>query len=464
MRKIAILTTLLVCLSTFILEKAFSEIVPENFDKKYKTPLVLTVDGMSPSATFSPTEKLREPYLSKTLQNTESFKVINPGNQEMPSFSWSGDITQSSSEIENLKVSILALVNKAKKEDCSFTIVSHSWGTVLTYCALKELEKEGKLKDGDIDRLITLGSPMGGEQLNPSEILLKSHSLAKDYISTELKEEPGKLSKPAGVTEWVNYWSSNDSLSGDISAADYNSKVSGGHDAYYTDSNITWKIAGEIAMGAKDNVIGNSANSSQQAVISTSTQEAIKYADLTYKIPFAKISPPELANKINDSSQYSERNPQQQLTSVSTSFTQTFDGLFTQSADSLGSLGGNHSGTLTDGTRIGTGSRPGDFTSGSFSGRTIAETGYTPATHNNAAFSGSSVGTATAKGFQEGDLKGSMTVTVPAGTQTATVSGSITISTDGSLSMPSYSGPVTDNGTSTKVGTMSGSWSQGPTQ
>jgi hypothetical protein len=196
-------------------------------------------------------------------------------------------------------------------------------------------------------------------------------------------------------------------------------------------------------MGAKDNVIGNSASYSQQAVINNSTQQAFQFPQtLPTGLPPGQISP-ELAKKINDSSQLSERNPQQLLTPVNVRFTQTFDGLFTQSADSLGSLGGNHSGTLTDGTRIGAGSRPGNFTSGSFSGRTIAETGYTPATHTNTPFSGTSVGTATARGFQEGELKGSMTVTVPAGTQTAAISGSITINTNGSLSMPSYSGPVT---------------------
>ena len=64
----------------------------------------------------------------------------------------------------------------------------------------------------------------------------------------------------------------------------------------------------------------------------------------------------------------------------------------------------------------------------------------------------------------EGDLKGTMTVTVPTGTQTVTVSGDITIKTDGSLSMPSYSGPVTVNATGSQVGTMTGSWSQGPTR
>jgi len=57
-----------------------------------------------------------------------------------------------------------------------------------------------------------------------------------------------------------------------------------------------------------------------------------------------------------------------------------------------------------------------------------------------------------------------MTVTIPAGTQTATVSGKITIETNGSLSMPSYTGPVTVNATGVKVGTMSGEWNQSKTR
>lgn len=205
---------------------------------------------------------------------------------------------------------------------------------------------------------------------------------------------------------------------------------------------------------------------SERTVINTATQEAIKYADLTYEIPYAEISLPKLAKKLGDgkftldSSQLSEGTPQQQVTPVSVSFTETFDGVFTQAADSSGSQGGNHSGTITSGTRIGAGAKPGAFT-GSFSGRTIAEPGYTPATYANKSFSGASVGTATAQGFQEGELKGSITITVPAGTQTATLSGNITINTNGSLSMPSYSGPITVNGTGQNIGAMSGSWNQG---
>lgn len=210
------------------------------------------------------------------------------------------------------------------------------------------------------------------------------------------------------------------------------------------------------------------ANSTISAVAQQSTQQAFQLSQ-NLSSGLSQISS-DLAKKLSDenptfdSSLLSDRTAQQLLTPINVSFTQIFDGLFTQSADFFGSQGGNHSGTFTDGTRIGAGSVPGNFTSGSFSGRTITETGYTPTTFNNQPFSGSSVGTATARGFQEGTLSGSMTVTVPAGTQTAAVSGNITINTDGSLSMPSYSGPVTDNGTGATVGAMSGSWNQGPTK
>jgi len=192
-------------------------------------------------------------------------------------------------------------------------------------------------------------------------------------------------------------------------------------------------------------------------ILPIATNEPIKVIKISELLPYQ--------GKVPDASKLKEGTPHENVTPVKVEFTQTFDGLFTQSANSLGSIYGTHSGTLTDGTRVNSigDSRPGAFT-GSFSGQSVAETGYTPATHNNSAFSGSSVGKVSAMGLKEGDLKGTMTVTVPAGTQTIQVTGDIKIKTDGSLTMPSYTGPVTDNATGTKVGTMSGSWSQSKTR
>ncbi|MCL4457481.1 MAG: hypothetical protein M1406_08820 [Nitrospirae bacterium] len=215
-------------------------------------------------------------------------------------------------------------------------------------------------------------------------------------------------------------------------------------------------------------------------VLKQMQNESAKKQAISTAIPAAKFEairitnlPPTLPpglpkGKVADKDNLTGRNQiagQDKLTPTKVEFTQTYDGLFTQAADAVGSRYGSHSGSLTDGTRVNVigDSRAGDFT-GSFSGRTILEPGYTPATHNNSAFSGESVGRVSAKGFKEGDLKGSMTVTVPAGTQTVRVTGGITIKTDGSLSMPNYSGPVTDNATGNKVGTMTGSWSQSKTR
>jgi len=188
--------------------------------------------------------------------------------------------------------------------------------------------------------------------------------------------------------------------------------------------------------------------------------DAVKIIEMPKKLP---MNLPQ--GNISDASKLRESTAQEKLTPVNVTFTQTFNGLFTQSADFPDSTGGNHSGTLTDGTRVNVkgDSVAGDFT-GSFSGQSVGEPGYTPATHTNSAFSGSSVGTASAKGLKEGDLKGTMTVTIPSGTQTTNVTGNITIKTDGSLSMPSYTGPTTDNATGTKVGTMSGEWNQSKTR
>jgi len=211
---------------------------------------------------------------------------------------------------------------------------------------------------------------------------------------------------------------------------------------------------GSLSAGAAEKVKANMAQTFQARALRVTTPLPIRAATNPATTQSPTIQGTTQTGRIASTS----------LTPVSVTFTQAFDGLFTQSADSPGSLGGDHSGTFTSGTRTGAGSRPGTWTTGSFSGRTVAEPGFTPNTFNNAAFSGTSVGTATARGYQQGDLKGSMTVTVPAGTQTATVSGKITINTNGSLSMPSYSGPVTVNATGAKVGAMAGSWNQGPTK
>ena len=450
------------------------------------------IDGISPGKTFKIeqgkemlqravgnlglTPKRREvSYLYKSHLGKEISSKDPEGRAIVP---WNGDALDET-EVNRVIDATIKTIEIAHDKGEKINIVSHSFGTAIAYNALEILAnpeenkerlnkldiKAKDLKDKriEINTLITMASPLSG----------------REAFDEDLKT-PAKLN----VKNWLNYYTDAGDIAGDrINEEGVNFELPGygsvleAHGSYFkehanriaVDFHISTTAPQEIAekiFDSKDimnEMKIKSIISSEQAGKDISNQQASKYADLTYQIPYGKISPPELAKKINDSSRYSERTSQQLLTPVKISFTTTFNGLFTQAADSPGSLGGNHSGTITDGTRTGAGSRLGTFTSGSFSGRTIAETGFTPATHNNVAFSGTSVGTATARGFQEGELKGTMTVTVPAGTQTTTASGDITINTDGSLSMPSYSGPVTVDATGQKVGTLSGSWSQGST-
>lgn len=158
--------------------------------------------------------------------------------------------------------------------------------------------------------------------------------------------------------------------------------------------------------------------------------------------------------------QLSERTAQQQLTPVKVTFTQTFNGLYTQTPISPSSQTANFSGTITSGTRVGEGSRPGNYT-GSFSGSLTAYPGDIPATHNNTPFNAWSVGTVEAKGFKEGTLKGTMNITGTLGGPTYTYpSGPVTIGTDGSLSH-TFNGVLKENGD--PWGTTTGTLNQSKT-
>ena len=459
-----------------------------------KPPIVIAVDGLalreigpigiepykltdktkvidSPTTMSTPmmvqTIPNKEPdgYLAGALRESAGFKSMNA---EIKPYTWSRDPADTKKVVPDLKKNIVQAYEVAKNGNRPLIIVGHSWGSVLAHEALSELSKEGK--EVKIDKFITMGSP-----LTPRPGLtmgLKNIETIKEGLQVFVK-------KPDNVTAWDNYWARGDSFSNEINRSGVNNiQIDKGqeqsptlentkkwHGAYY--SNNEWKdnIAGNITSVAIGHGIKTAAN---QATINVIPKTILPIAkmDAVKMIEMPKTLPMNLPQgNISDASKVKEGTPHQLVTPVAVEFTQTFDGLFTQSANSRGSRDGIHSGTLTDGTRVNVkgDSVAGDFT-GSFSGRTVTETGYTPATHTNSAFSGSSVGTASAKGFKEGPLTGDMTVTIPAGTQTATVSGKITIETNGSLSMPSYTGPVTVNATGVKVGTMSGEWNQSKTR
>ncbi len=209
-------------------------------------------------------------------------------------------------------------------------------------------------------------------------------------------------------------------------------------------------------------------NSSQQAVINTSTNQAFQIPKILsqeqlQKIPRGQISP-ELEKRLiggviySDSAKQKLTSPDQLLTPVKVSFTQTFKGFFTQIPDYPLAPTADVSVNITDGTRTGVNSRPGDFT-GSYTARGIAEPGWGWIEHHNTPFEGATAtGTVEAKGYKEGPLKGSMTVNWESSAERITLtSNEVTIGTDGSLTADNLNGPVINKSS----GATEGTWKEG---
>ena len=159
-----------------------------------------------------------------------------------------------------------------------------------------------------------------------------------------------------------------------------------------------------------------------------------------------------------DPSKQGEKTPHQNVTPISVSFTQTFEGTFTQIPDYFLAPTADVSINITHGTRIGEGSRPGDFT-GSYTASGLTEPGWGWLEHHDTPFSGvTATGTVEAKGFKEGDLKGNMTVNWESTIERVVLtSDKVTIKTDGSLTAQNLDGSIYQISTGVKEGT----WSEG---
>jgi hypothetical protein len=128
---------------------------------------------------------------------------------EVVDFKWSRDPADSAQTVTRLKARIKALCQKqagAQAGTRRLIIIAHSWGTVLAYAVLKQLAaEEGGLK---IDRLVTLGSPLGARLGVVQDFLERKQLLEK------LNVKPvGKL---PNVCQWINLWAAYDPFSGSI--------------------------------------------------------------------------------------------------------------------------------------------------------------------------------------------------------------------------------------------------------
>ncbi len=178
--------------------------------------IIVTVDGLSFINTYlgdlniPSIEEECENYLENAL---ESMDLSVDDNHIIP-FSWSRDAGDSDQAIEDLRLFLRQHFTTAKDEGKKFIVISHSWGTFLTYLALSyESTVEIPIY---CDLYITLGSPLGTYYAHDG--LYVEEILINGYVNTWL--DSLNFSSCTNcyprAERCVNYWAWGDLISGPL--------------------------------------------------------------------------------------------------------------------------------------------------------------------------------------------------------------------------------------------------------
>ncbi|MHC4499608.1 MAG: Kelch repeat-containing protein, partial [Planctomycetota bacterium] len=154
----------------FVSGPAASELAEriQNLMQIIKGAVVVTVDGLSFANTL-----LGPPYLDDTdhyLKTAlEAMEFLTVSDSVIDSFPWSRDAGNTDSELLQLRNFLKNSYDTARDEGKKFVVVSHSWGTFLSYLALSY---ESTVEDPIYcDLYITLSSPMGTYYAHDSQYL-----------------------------------------------------------------------------------------------------------------------------------------------------------------------------------------------------------------------------------------------------------------------------------------------------
>jgi pimeloyl-ACP methyl ester carboxylesterase len=182
-----------------------------------KGAVVVTVDGISKASVLWGKINVNWPYddednyLGKALASTG----VEAYNVELVNFPWSRDSGKTYEEVRRLRDFLREQYKIA--DGRKFIVVAHSWGTVLTYCALTDLTDRDK-PIITCDLYVTLSLPLGiaypphDPPLYIMEILLSAYTIVK---YGELGEDADNhwIGTPH-VRRYQNYWAWGDFISG----------------------------------------------------------------------------------------------------------------------------------------------------------------------------------------------------------------------------------------------------------
>ena len=210
------------------------ECIRRSFCTSETNAIIVTVDGCSITGTainatlgFTAIQGAsRKNYLEAALQSFDS----SPKGWEIIPFRWNGDANITPELVAELKNGYLRpQYERAKSQGWKFIVVSHSWGTVLSYAALSQ-EANG---DNPIrpDLLITLGSPLGIEWV-PDREQGFLEMLVEAYLNYQLDNLGFDFDDAASPNcdNFFNYWAWGDLISGPIPYATLNIRVDAGEE------------------------------------------------------------------------------------------------------------------------------------------------------------------------------------------------------------------------------------------
>jgi len=176
--------------------------------------IIVTVDGLSVANTFGDLfdedSDDYDNYLGSALESM-SLEELGISDSDIIPFTWSRDAEDTLSVVVTLEEELIRQSDNATSQGKKFIVVSHSWGTYLTYVALANLSTG---EDPVIpDLYITLSSPLGSMWAHEGQPYYFEKQVI-DYV-VKWNIELAWRGYPHSHRH-VNYWAWGDAISGPL--------------------------------------------------------------------------------------------------------------------------------------------------------------------------------------------------------------------------------------------------------
>lgn len=215
-------------------------------------PIIIALDGIAGGLSVTGFDSVvpvrTAQYLEPALENAWGYYDFL--TTEIISVPWGGDLRDYPRLQNYIKLTKATIVNVVKKYPTRpIVIVAHSWGSVVAYQVLSELQSElsagnvRSVNSNAIALLVTIGSPLASKNpvIRASLRTLPGIVPGEEFVDTTTSKVV--LRKPDVVAYWINYWIYNDIFADEKAMADENVRwpsllplldILKQHDAYYT--------------------------------------------------------------------------------------------------------------------------------------------------------------------------------------------------------------------------------------